>query len=106
MKSAQSGLPLLLQKTGTEGSHGENDWPAANSDTPTTNCVTSGIDPTTVNSAGLLDRLRSGVPSATASLAHPDLIQAAYGTKVAGPRRAGRRRALPVLIGVTSSCLL
>src|SRR6185437_411772 len=43
------------------------------------------------------------MPDAAASLAHPDLPHSANGTNVATPRRAGFRRAFPVLIGVTAT---
>src|SRR5207302_5853274 len=45
------------------------------------------------------------VPSAAASLAQPDCSHFSRGTNVAAPRRAGMRRALPVLMGDTATFL-
>src|ERR1700722_4189518 len=76
---------------------------AASRDTATTYRITSGIAPAIANSTGRCDLLRSLMPSAAASLAHPDSTHAAYGTNVAAPRRAARRRECPLLIGLTDA---
>jgi len=80
-----------------------NRSPAASRVAATTYCIVSGIAPAIANSTGRCDLLRSLMPSAAASLAYPDSTHAAYRTNVAAPRRAARRRACPLLIGLTDA---
>lgn len=100
----ESANGLARSRSVLSGVQGQKYSPASRRRTSTTKSRTSSTASAIASSTGRWLGERSGVLSAAASQAHPDSRHLSKGTKLSRPRRAGLRRALPVLNGVSADC--